>query len=35
METEKLFDILFVFRIWKFDIIFGKEKERCGKHYSL
>jgi len=35
METEKLVDILFVFRIWKFEIIFGKGEQRCGKHYNL
>jgi len=25
METEKLFDILFLFRIWESELIFGKK----------
>jgi hypothetical protein len=30
METKKLVDILFVFRIWELEMIFGKKNNDAG-----
>jgi hypothetical protein len=35
METEKLVNILFVFGIWKVEMIFGKKKRNDAVNISV